>query len=175
MILDEITYKINGYAMKVHRTLGNGFQEVIYQRCLAIEFDKAGLNFGREVEQTIFYEGIEVGTRRADFVVENQIIVELKALINLEDVHLAQAKNYVVAYDFPIGLLINFGATSLQFKKVFNPKFNKTNAVNPKMSESGLTGLKDDKIKQDSKSILKSTNPEEIETNNQNPENLKIN
>ncbi len=130
MTLDEITYKINGCAMKVHNILGNGFQEVIYQRCLAIELGKAGLSFGREIEQTIFYEGIEVGTRRADFVVENQVIVELKALINLEDVHLAQAKNYVVAYDFPIGLLINFGATSLQFKKVFNPKYN---SVNPKI------------------------------------------
>ena len=110
--------------MKVHNYLGNGFQEVIYQRCLAIELEKAQLVFGREIEQPILYEGIEVGSRRADFVVENRIIVELKALTNLEDVHLAQAKNYVVAYDFPIGLLINFGAKSLQFKKVFNPKYN---------------------------------------------------
>lgn len=123
MKLDEITYIINGCAMKVHNTLGNGFQEVIYQRCLAIELARVGLDFGREIEQTIYYEGIEVGTRRADFVVEGQVIVELKAVITLEDVHLAQAKNYVVAYDFPIGLLINFGATSLQFKKVFNPKY----------------------------------------------------
>lgn len=127
MTIDEMTYKINGCAMKVHNTLGNGFQEVIYQRCLAIELERARLNFGREVEQTIFYEGIEVGTRRADFIVEGKIIVELKAVINLEDVHLAQAKNYVVAYDFPIGLLINFGANSLQFKKVFNPKYNSVN------------------------------------------------
>ena len=124
MTLDEITYRINGCAMKVHNTLGNGFQEVIYQRCLAIELERAGLVFGREIEQSIFYEGINVGERRADFVVENKIIVELKALINLENVHLAQAKNYVVAYDFPIGLLINFGATSLQFKKVYNSKYN---------------------------------------------------
>lgn len=93
MELDEITYKINGCAMKVHNTLGNGFQEVIYQRCLAIELEKAGLSFGREIEQEIFYEEIFVGTRRADFVVEEKVIVELKALINLEDVHLAQAKN----------------------------------------------------------------------------------
>lgn len=108
--------------MKVHNTLGNGFQEVIYQRCLAIEMDRAGLTFGREVEQKIYYDGIEVGTRRADFVVEEKIIVELKALINLEDVHLAQAKNYVVAYNFPLGLLINFGTVSLQYKKVFNSR-----------------------------------------------------
>jgi len=125
MTIDELTYKINGCVMKVHNTLGNGFQEVIYQRCLAIELNKAGLEFAREQEQTIYYEGIDVGTRRADFIVEGKVIVELKALINLEDVHLAQAKNYVVAYDFPIGLLINFGAVSLQFKKVFNPKYNK--------------------------------------------------
>ncbi len=130
MELDEITYKVNGCAMKVHNALGNGFQEVIYQRCLAIEMERAGLRFGREIEQTIYYDGIQVGIRRADFVVEKKIIVELKAVINLEDVHLAQAKNYVVAYDFPIGLLINFGAVSLQFKKIFNPKYN---LANPKM------------------------------------------
>lgn len=120
---DEITYKINGCAMKVHRTLGNGFQEVIYQRCLAIELERAGLGFEREKEQDIYYEGIHVGTRRADFIVEDEIVVELKALIGLEDVHLAQAKNYVVAYDKPLGLLINFGARSLQFKKIYNPKY----------------------------------------------------
>ena len=109
--------------MRVHNILGNGFQEVIYQRCLAIELEKAKVVFAREVEQTIYYDGINVGTRRADFVVAEKIIIELKALISLEDVHLAQAKNYVVAYDFPVGLLINFGATSLQYKKVFNPKY----------------------------------------------------
>jgi len=124
MKLDEITYKVIGCAMKVHNTLGNGFQEVIYQRCLAIELERAKLSFGREIEQNIFYEGIQVGTRRADFVVEDQIIVELKAVINLENAHLAQAKNYVIAYNFPIGLLINFGSTSLHYKKVFNPKFS---------------------------------------------------
>lgn len=134
--IDELTYKINGCAMKVHNTLGNGFQEVIYQRCLAIELQKAGISFDREKEHTIYYEGFKVGTRRADFVVEEKVIVELKAIINIEDVHLAQAKNYVVAYDFPIGLLINFGATSLQFKKIFNPKYNlksskSNNPVNP--------------------------------------------
>ncbi len=121
---EEITYKIIGCSMKIHNTLGNGFQEVIYQRCLAIELEKAGLSFAREKEQPIYYEGIQVGTRRADFIVEDQVIVELKAVINLENVHLAQAKNYVFAYEFPVGLLINFGATSLQYKKVFNPIIN---------------------------------------------------
>ena len=127
MNLDDITYKINGCAMKVHRTLGNGFQELIYQRCLAIELERMGLSFTRELEHDIFYEDINVGTRRADFVVEDKVIVELKAVINLEDVHLAQAKNYVVAYDKPIGLLINFGSNSLQFKKVYNPKYTSRN------------------------------------------------
>ncbi len=125
MSLDDITFRINGCAMKVHNVLGNGFQEVIYQRCLAIEMERARLNFGREVEQIIYYEGAQVGTRRADFIVESRIVVELKASVNLQDVHLAQAKNYVAAYDFPIGLLINFGATRLQFKKVFNPTYPK--------------------------------------------------
>jgi len=122
MTYEEITYKIIGCAMKVHNTLGNGFQEVIYQRCIAIEFEKSGLNFSREVEQTIFYEGINVGTRRADFIVERKILVELKALLNIEDVHFAQVKNYLVAYDFNIGLLINFGGNDLQFKKIYNPR-----------------------------------------------------
>jgi GxxExxY protein len=131
--IDQLTYKINGCAIKVHNTLGNGFQEVIYQRCLAIELERAGISFQREQEHEIYYEGIHVGTRRADFVVEGKVIVELKALVNLEDVHLAQAKNYVVAYDFPIGLLINFGATSLQFKKIFNKKYQDKNPENPKI------------------------------------------
>ena len=129
---ESLTYKINGCAMKVHNTLGNGFQEVIYQRCLAIELKRAGLAFGREIEQEIFYDGFHVGTRRADFIVESDIVVELKAIINLEDVHLAQAKNYVVAYDKPIGLLINFGSNSLQFKKIYNPKYNQ-DPENPKI------------------------------------------
>lgn len=117
---EDLTYKVIGCAIKVHKVLGNGFQEVIYQRCLAIELEKADIKFLREVEQPIYYEGMRVGSRRADFVIEEKIMVELKSLINLENVHLAQAKNYVVAYNFHIGLLINFGATSLQYKKVFN-------------------------------------------------------
>jgi len=115
--------------MKVHKTLGNGFQEVIYQRCLAIELKRAGLSFEREVEQTIFYEGINVGTRRADFVIENEVVVELKALVTLENVHLAQAKNYVVAYNFEKGLLINFGSLSLQYKLIFNSKKHSENSL----------------------------------------------
>ncbi len=111
--------------MRVHSKLGNGFQEVIYQRCLAIELRKADLGFIREKSQQIFYDNEYVGTRRADFIIEGKVILEIKAVITLQDVHLAQAKNYIVAYDFPIGLLINFGASSLQFKKVYNSKYNK--------------------------------------------------
>ena len=117
---EELTHKIIGCAMKVHSALGNGFQEVIYQRALAIEMEKQGLGFKREMEMTIYYEGIDIGTRRVDFFVEEVIMVELKALIKLEEVHLAQAMNYCQAYNLPIGLLINFGAKSLEFKRVYN-------------------------------------------------------
>jgi GxxExxY protein len=116
---DELTYKIIGCAMKVHNTLGNGFQEVIYQRCLAIELEKHGLEFLREHEMPIYYEGMHVGTRRADFIVANKVMLELKALIKLEDVHLAQGLNYLTAYQIEKGLLINFGATSLEVKRLF--------------------------------------------------------
>ena len=91
----DLTHKIIGCAMKVHRTLGNGFQEVIYQRCLAIELEKNGIYFEREQDIPIYYDGHNVGTRRADFLVENKVLVETKALVNLEDVHLAQAMNYM--------------------------------------------------------------------------------
>jgi GxxExxY protein len=120
MIGNKLTYAIIGCAMKVHNRMGPGFQEVIYQRCLAIELERAGLGFAREQEQPVYYDGIQVGTRRADFIVENQIVVELKAVVQLEDVHLAQAKNYAVAYNFPLGLLINFGSKSLEHKLIFN-------------------------------------------------------
>jgi len=116
---DDLTYKIIGCAMKVHNTLGNGFQEVIYQRCLAIELEKESINYEREKEMPIFYEGIEVGIRRADFIIEEKVMVELKAVIQLEDVHLAQGLNYLSAYNLEKGLLINFGSTSLQVKRLY--------------------------------------------------------
>lgn len=106
--------------MKVHSFLGNGFQEVIYQRALEIEMSLEGLKFEREKEMPVIYKGYEIGTRRVDFFVEDKIMVELKALIRLEDVHLAQAKNYLEAYNMEVGLLINFGAKSLEFKRLFN-------------------------------------------------------
>jgi GxxExxY protein len=117
---EELTHKIIGCAMKVHSILGNGFQEVIYQRALSIEMEMQGLGFQRELEMTIYYEGYDIGTRRVDFLVEDVIMVEIKALIRLEEVHLAQAMNYCQAYNLPIGLLLNFGAKSLEFKRVYN-------------------------------------------------------
>ncbi len=120
MKYEELTHKIIGCAMKVHSVLGNGFQEVIYQRALAIEMTKQGLSFQREMEMAIFYDGINIGTRRVDFFVEEKIMVELKAIIQLEEVNLAQAMNYCQAYKLPIGLLINFGSKSLEYKRVYN-------------------------------------------------------
>jgi GxxExxY protein len=114
----EITQKIIGCAMKVHNTLGNGFQEVIYQRALAIEMGKNGLRFRREMEMPVYYEKEQIGTRRVDFFVEDKIMVELKAITQLEKVHLAQALNYLEAYKMEIGLLINFGNTKLEFKRL---------------------------------------------------------
>jgi GxxExxY protein len=108
--------------MKVHSTLGNGFQEVIYQRALAIEMTKQGLSYQRELEMQIYYDEQEIGTRRVDFLVEEKVMVELKALTGLDDVHLAQAINYLEAYDLEIGLLINFGAKSLEFRRLINSK-----------------------------------------------------
>lgn len=119
---EDLTHKIIGCAMKVHSTLGNGFQEVIYQRALALEMEKLGLGFEREMEMTIYYEKVDIGTRRVDFFVENLIMVELKAIVKLDDVHLAQAINYLEAYNMEIGLLINFGSRSLEFKRLYNNK-----------------------------------------------------
>jgi GxxExxY protein len=114
----ELTSKIIGCCMEVHRILGNGFQEVIYQRALAIEFNRQYINFSREHEMDIYYKEENIGTRRVDFFVEGKVMLELKALIHLEDVHLAQAINYLEAYGLGIGLLVNFGAKSLEFKRV---------------------------------------------------------
>ena len=116
----EITHKIIGCAMAVHSELGNGFQEVIYQRALDIEMTKQGLVFQREMSMNIYYDGHDICTRRVDFFVEGCIMVELKAIIQLEDVHLAQAMNYCQAYNLPIGLLINFGSKSLDIRRVYN-------------------------------------------------------
>jgi GxxExxY protein len=126
MKYEDVTHRIIGCAMKVHAVLGNGFQEIIYQRCLAIEMEENGLGFQREVEMPIYYKNIHVGSRRVDFLVESQILVELKTIITLEDVHLAQAKNYLEAFNLEAGLLINFGSRSLEFKRLINNKYKQT-------------------------------------------------
>jgi len=129
----DITGKIIGCAMKVHSTLGNGFQEVIYQRALAIEMETQGLRFAREVEMPIYYKEVEIGTRRVDFLVDEKVLVELKALTQLEDVHMAQALNYLEAFKLEIGLLLNFEAKSLQFKRLtMERKLKNLNSQNGK-------------------------------------------
>ena len=120
----DITQRIIGCAMRVHSTLGNGFQEVIYQRALALEMEAEELKFEREKFMLIYYRGKDIGTRRVDFFVENCVMVELKALIQLEDVHYAQARNYLEAYHIEVGLLINFGAKRLEFKRIYNTKID---------------------------------------------------
>ena len=122
MLYSELTKLIIGCCIEVHKRLGNGFQEVIYQRALQIEMDLAGLNFERELEMPVYYRNTEIATRRVDFLVEGKVIVELKALLELEGAHLAQAINYLQVYKIEVGLLVNFGATSLEFKRVFNNK-----------------------------------------------------
>lgn len=119
---DLLTYRIIGCAMKVHSILGTGFQEVIYQRALAIALRKEGLVFQREIEMPIFFEEKNIGTRRADFLVEDKVLVELKAVSKFDDVHLAQGLNYLVAYKLDKGLLINFGGRSLEVKRLRHPK-----------------------------------------------------
>ena len=116
----DLTRKIIGCAMEVHKHMGNGFQEVIYQRALAIEMQIQDIEFSREHEMQLQYKSHDIGTRRVDFFVQDKIMVEIKSVINLEDVHLAQAMNYVEAYNLKIGLLINFGNKSFQFKRVHN-------------------------------------------------------
>ncbi len=125
-IKDKLTYDIIGCAMKVHSFLGSGFQEVIYQRALAIEMHKAGIDYVREMEMDIYYYGEQIGTRRVDFFVEDRVMVELKALSKLDDLHLAQAMNYCQTYDLPFGLLLNFGGKKLEYKRVYNLSHKKS-------------------------------------------------
>jgi GxxExxY protein len=119
----DITEKIIGASFRVHNTLGNGFQEVIYQRALELELNILQLNFAREFEMPIYYLDQQIGTRRVDFLVENKISVELKAIIKLEDVHIAQAMNYLETYNLEVGLLINFGSKRLEFHRFTNKKY----------------------------------------------------
>jgi GxxExxY protein len=124
----DITSKILAAAFDVHKILGCGFQELVYQRALALELENRKVAFGIEKELPILYKNQKVGARRVDFLVENVITVEIKALSKLENVHLAQAINYLEAFNIDIGLLINFGSLSLEYKRIVHPKLlkNKT-------------------------------------------------
>jgi GxxExxY protein len=119
----DLTGKVIRASMNVHSMLGNGFQEVIYQRCLALELEDMGINFTREIEMPLYYKDIYVGTRRADFVVEEKLLVELKAIAKIDDLQYAQIINYLNVYKLEIGLLINFGEKSLRFKRFINNEF----------------------------------------------------
>jgi len=123
MLYKEITGEIIGCAMEVHRTLGPGFQEYVYQRALEIEFNKNNIRHNREFEIRIYYKGEYIALRRVDFLVKDLITVELKARVEIEDAHWAQAINYLESSSYLIGLLINFGSPSLQFKRIYNKKF----------------------------------------------------
>lgn len=118
--INKLTHKIIGCAMEVHNQMGNGFQEVVYQRALSIEFNLNGIEHQRELEMPLEYKGHNVGTRRVDFFVAGKVMVEIKAIEKLEGVHKAQAINYCEAYNVADGLLINFGADRLQYHRVFN-------------------------------------------------------
>ncbi|HOF89339.1 MAG TPA: GxxExxY protein [Armatimonadota bacterium] len=122
MLYEDVTGRIIAAAMKVHATLGNGFQEVIYQRALELELPHHSLVFEREKEMPIYYRNQLIGTRRVDFFVESLIMVEFKTISQLDDVHLAQARNYLEAYQVELGLLLNFGTTSLDVKRVYHNK-----------------------------------------------------
>ncbi len=116
----ELTGKLIGCAMQVHSFLGNGFPEVVYQRAFELELLQNGIAFQRELELDIYYKehSQPIGTRRVDFLVENKVIVELKAIGKLEDGHYAQIINYLKAFKHEVGLLINFGEKSLTWKRV---------------------------------------------------------
>ena len=121
---NKITHDVIGAAMEVHNVLGNGFQEVVYQRALSIEMKLRKIEHQREFEIPLLYKGFDVGQRRVDFLVFGNISIEIKAIANLDDLQLAQAKNYLEAYNLETGLLINFGSKSLQFKRLFNNKYD---------------------------------------------------
>ena len=131
----DLTGKIIGCSIFVHNALGNGFQERIYQRALEIEFTDNKIAFSREHPMPIYFKQQKIGTRRVDFLVNGVISIELKAVSQLQDNHLSQAINYLETYDLEIGLLINFGAKSLEFKRVINKKFKQQNQGNPEIKK----------------------------------------
>ena len=115
----DLAGKVIGLAMKVHRILGPGYLESVYQNALAIEMAEAGIDFEPEKDLDVFYRGRVVGKYRADFVVEGHLILELKACEALLKVHEVQLVNYLATTGIDEGLLLNFGAESLEYKKKF--------------------------------------------------------
>ena len=114
---DKLTETVIGCAMKVHRSLGAGFLESVYANALAHELGKAGISYQRETAINVVYDNTVVGEFRSDFQVENKLIIELKAVEALSPVHEVQVVNYLTATNLNAGLLINFGSSSLQFKR----------------------------------------------------------
>jgi GxxExxY protein len=127
----DLTHRIIGCAMKVHNVMGPGYRENIYSRCLAIELDRAGMKYEREIEAQIYYDGILVGKKKVDYIIEGTISLELKAISELTDKELNQALNYLETHHMENGLLINFGASSLQFKRLFNKRNSSKHPGNP--------------------------------------------
>jgi GxxExxY protein len=119
-IINELAHKIIDCAINVHSTIGNGFQKVVYQRALAIEMEFQKLSFKPDEEMPIFYKEAQIGTERVDFFVEQKLLVELKVIEKLTDVHESQTIKYLETFNIGEGLLINFGGKSLDFKIVYN-------------------------------------------------------
>lgn len=117
-LFEDLTSKIIGAAINVHKELGSAYEEKIYQRALQIEFQKIGIKSIREQEVNIQYSGIEVGKKKLDFVVEHKIIIELKKADEINNVHIAQVASYLQALRLKLGLILNFGLSKLQIKRV---------------------------------------------------------
>ena len=115
---EELSKKIIGAAIKVHRELGPGFLESIYEQALKVEFAEHNFHFDSQKEIKIKYLGVEVGQHRLDLIVENQIILEIKAVKDLIDVHFAQLRSYLKATGLKVGLLLNFAKPALEIKRV---------------------------------------------------------
>lgn len=129
--INDLTHKILACAMKVYNTLGNGFEDAVYQRALVIEMEFQGLSFEREKEMSIYYHDIEIGTHKVDFLIDKKLILDVKVVNELLPVHINQAVNYCEAYNIDDGLLVNFGKTSFEFKRVYKKNhINQKNRIN---------------------------------------------
>jgi GxxExxY protein len=127
--INQITHTIIGYAMRIHSELGSCYNEVIYQRALALEFNQLGLQYKRKLSMPIIYLNENIGTRRIDFLVNDSVIVEIKVRPQIDFMTKYQLINYLEIYNVAHGLLINFGSSSLQFNRLYNKKMNSTNKL----------------------------------------------